>query len=212
MPEIITSQDAQYAFDLVSEICTQVGPGLPGSSQERERAAMIKKELESHLGAENVAVEEFTFAPGASLNPYPGLFLLLAVLLNIATGLFPGVSPWVTSIAALAFSIISPWLFVSEFIFGFELVDRFFKKAQSVNVIGTLRRPETKNVKRLLILSGHHDSAPENTWFGLFGDVNRLFIRRGNRDQRGKIPGCFSLVTHAMSSPLSSSSDSSPCS
>ena len=183
MPEIITSQDAQYAFDLVSEICTQVGPGLPGSPQERERAAMIKKELESHLGAENITVEEFTFAPGASLNPYPGLFLLLAVLLNIATGLFPGVSPWVTSIAALAFSIISPWLFVSEFIFGFELVDRFFKQTQSINVIGTLRRPETKNVKRLLILSGHHDSAPENTWFGLFGDVNRFFIRRGGRDE-----------------------------
>lgn len=183
MAEVITTQDAQYAFDLVSEICTQVGPGLPGSSQERERASMIKKELESHLGAENVVVEEFTFAPGASLNPFPGLFLLLAVLLNISTGLFPRVSPWVTAIPALAFSIISPLLFASEFIFGFELVDRFFKKTQSINVIGTLRRPETKNVKRLLILSGHHDSAPENTWFGLFGDVNRLFNRRGGMER-----------------------------
>ena len=51
MPEIITDKDAHYALDMVKAICTEVGPGLPGSSQERERAAMIKKELEAHLGA-----------------------------------------------------------------------------------------------------------------------------------------------------------------
>ena len=54
MLETITLDDAQYAFDIVKAICTEVGPGLPGSSQERERAAIMAKELESHLGAENV--------------------------------------------------------------------------------------------------------------------------------------------------------------
>jgi len=49
------------------------------------------------------------------------------------------------------------------------LVDPFFKKKQSVNVVGTLRKPGTVNVKRLLILSGHHDSAPENTWLRFLG-------------------------------------------
>jgi hypothetical protein len=48
MTEIITNHEAQYALDIVNTICTQVGPGLPGSSQERERALIIKKELESH--------------------------------------------------------------------------------------------------------------------------------------------------------------------
>lgn len=38
MPEMINSDDAQYALDIVKTICTQVGPGLPGTSQERERA------------------------------------------------------------------------------------------------------------------------------------------------------------------------------
>jgi hypothetical protein len=38
-----------------------------------------------------------------------------------------------------------------------------------VNVIGTLHKPGAKNVKRLLILSGHHDGAPENTWLRLLG-------------------------------------------
>jgi hypothetical protein len=49
------------------------------------------------------------------------------------------------------------------------LVDPFFKKKLSVNIIGTLRKPGTKKVKRLLILSGHHDSAPENTWLRFLG-------------------------------------------
>ena len=48
MPEMISEDDARYALDLVQAICTQVGPGMPGTPQERERAAMIQKELEAH--------------------------------------------------------------------------------------------------------------------------------------------------------------------
>ena len=34
MPEIITDNDAPYAFRIVKKICSEVGPGLPGSPQE----------------------------------------------------------------------------------------------------------------------------------------------------------------------------------
>jgi hypothetical protein len=171
MPDIITSDDAQYALEIVKAICTQVGPGLPGTSQERARAAMIEKELESHLGAGNVAVEEFTFAPAAFLRSSPiiALLTLIAALLNISVGRLTGVSPWLTCIAALVLSVISPLLFLFEFIFGLELMDPLFKKGQSVNVVGRLRKPGSQNVKRLLILSGHHDSAPENSWLRFLG-------------------------------------------
>lgn len=171
MPVEITNQDAQYAFDIVKAICAQVGPGLPGSSQERERAAMIGKELESHLGAENVEVEEFTLTPGAFLGSQfiSSFLMLLAALLNISMGGFTGISPWVTAIAAVAFSITSVLLFIFEFILGFEVVDPIFKKEQSINVVGKLRKSETQNVKKLLILSGHHDSAMEFTWLRLTG-------------------------------------------
>jgi len=84
-------------------------------------------------------------------------------------GRLPGISPWVTSIAALAFSIIAAFLLIFEFILSYELIDPFFKKKQSENVIGVLRKPGTKNVKRLLILSGHHDSDLENTWLRFLG-------------------------------------------
>ncbi len=171
MAEILTRDDAQYALDIVKTICTKVGPGLPGTSQERERAGILKNELESHLGAENVSVEQFTLAPGACLAVYPlsALFMLMAALLNISTGRFTGISPWITPTAALVLLIISVTLFIFEFMLGFELIDPFFKKRQSINVIGRLRKPGTKNVKRLLILSGHHDSALENTWLRFLG-------------------------------------------
>jgi len=170
MPESITNDDAQYAWDIVDKICTQVGPGLPGTPQERERAAMLKKELEAHLGAENVVVEEFTLAPDAFLSPYPSVLCMsMAVLLNISMGSFTGITPWVTSIAALILSIIAPLLFILEFILCYELLDPLFPKKQSINVVGRLRKPETRNVKRLLILSSHHDSALENTWLRFTG-------------------------------------------
>src|SRR5512139_1085358 len=100
--QMITVTDAQYALDIVKTICTDVGPGLPGTPQERGRAEIIKKELEAHLGAENVAEEEFTLAPDALLSTYPSVFcMLVAVLLNVSVGRFIGISAWVISVAAL---------------------------------------------------------------------------------------------------------------
>jgi len=171
--EVITNDDAQYAYDIVKTICTEVGPGLPGTPQERERAAILKKELESHLGAGNVAVEEFTVAPAAFVGGLPicALFILIAALLNISVGRLTGVLSWLVAIAALALSIFPLLSFVLEFLLGYEFTDPFYPKKQSQNVAGSLRKPGTQNVKRLLIVSGHHDSALEHTWLNLLGGV-----------------------------------------
>lgn len=169
MPEN-RSRDAQYALDLVRAICTKVGPGLPASFQERERAEMIKGELETHLGCENVVIEEFTLAPDAFLSTYPGLWgMLIAILLNISIGHIAGISPWIISLIALLFSLFMPVAFIFEFFLSYELFDPIFPKKKSINVIGRLRKPGTKDVKRLLIISGHHDSALENTWLRYTG-------------------------------------------
>ena len=170
MASAITTQDAQYALDVVKKICAEVGPGIPGSPQERKRAEMIKKEMESHLGAENVAVEEFTLAPDAVYSPVPGvLSMLLAIVLNISIRHITGISPWVTSLAAVVFSSFTPLLFYLEFILCLEFIDPLFPKRQSINVIGRLRKPGTTDAKHLLILSGHHDSAWEFTWLRFLG-------------------------------------------
>ena len=170
MPEMITKDDAQYALDIVKKICSEVGPGLPATPQERERAEIIKEELESHLGSENVVVEEFICAPDAFLSTYPGvLCMLLAVLLNISAGNFTGISLWITSIASVVFAMLSPSMFILEFLLSLEVFDPLFPQKKSLNVIGSLRKLEAMDVKRLLILSGHHDSAPENTWLRYTG-------------------------------------------
>jgi hypothetical protein len=170
-PAIISDQDAQYAYEIVKTVCTEVGPGLPGTPQERARAAILQRELEAHLGAGNVTLEEFTLAPGAFLGALRmgGVFTLLAALLSMATGRLPGVSPWLTAAAALAFSGVSLGLFIVEFLFSRECIDPIFPKRPSVNVVGRLLKPGTETVKRLLILSGHHDSAEESTWLRWLG-------------------------------------------
>ncbi len=171
MTQMITTEDAQYTFDIVQKICNEVGPGLPGSSQEWKRAAIIENELALHLGVKNVQTEEFTFAPGAFLSAYPinAFLMLIAALLNMSTGRLPGVPPLLSAIAGLAFTILSILPFIFEFVLGFELFDPLFKKSRSVNIIGRLLRPGTQQVRRLLILSGHHDSAPENVWLRFTG-------------------------------------------
>ena len=175
MTETITTDDALYALNIVKSICAEVGPGMPGTPQERRRAAMIQDELQAHLGAENVVMEEFTVAPWAWLSSYPlsALFLLMAALFNIFLGTtalrLPPAWSWLTAALELAFAISAPLPFILVFTLNHELLDPFFPKRQSVNVIGTLRRPDTDQVKRLLILSAHHDSAPENTWLRFAG-------------------------------------------
>jgi hypothetical protein len=167
---MLTSGDARYAIDIVKTICTEVGPGSPGSRGERARGAIIAKELQSHLGAANVAVEEFTVAPGAFLGSLPvaAVFIAIAAVLNILAGRFARVPLLVLAAASLVSSLTS-FLVGLECLRYFELIDRFFAKKQSTNIIGRLRRPGAQSVKRLLILSGHHDSAIESTWLGLLG-------------------------------------------
>ena len=71
LPEMVTEGDAQYALDVVRRICRDVGPGVPGTPQERKRVEIIRRELERYLGAENVLVEEFAFAPAPCLSAHP---------------------------------------------------------------------------------------------------------------------------------------------
>ena len=96
MPETVTSDDAQYALDLVRTICSTVGPGLPGSRQERQRAEIIRSELASRLGEENVAIEEFELAPAAFLGVFPlaALLIALATLAYVSVAGLSGAAAW----------------------------------------------------------------------------------------------------------------------
>jgi hypothetical protein len=162
----MTETEAHYALGIVRRICDEVGPGIAGSPQERARAACLRQELEAHLGPENVSLEEFRLAPGSFLGA-PSLStacMLLAVLLNLAVGRFPGVPAWAGAAAAVALSSAAVLIFVLGFILALEMLDPLFPQRTSANVIGRLRKPGTVKVRRLLLFSGHIDSAVEFNW------------------------------------------------
>jgi hypothetical protein len=167
----ISAADVQYALDLVRRICDEVGPGLPGTPQERARAEIIRRELETHLGVENVTTEEFAFAPEAFLGSQAvtALLLSLAAVLFVISGRVAGAPALLTAAAAVLLSFSALVVFLFQFILAKEWLDPLFRKGVSLNVIGSLRRPGTREVKRLLILSGHHDSAWENNWLRWLG-------------------------------------------
>ncbi len=179
----ITRDDAQYAYDVVKNICDQAGPGVPGSSQEYDRAMIIKQEMEKLVGAENVTVEEFSVAPGAFLGwlKWSAVFVLLATLLNMTAGNFLGLATWIPALAALILAVMAMLPGILEFMIYYQFLDRFFPEKTSVNVIGKFRRPDTKEIKRVLMLGGHHDSALEMNWlyylgYGYYLAVVTLFI------------------------------------
>jgi hypothetical protein len=167
----VSTDDAQYALQIVKRICAEVGPGVPATVAERGRAAIIATELEACLGAGNVVVEEFELAPGAFLGSLPisAVLLLVAALLSTSPARSLGVSPWITAGVAFALSVLALALVVLEFFASYELIDPLFPKRRSVNVMGTLRASGGGEAKRLLLVSGHHDSAPEITWLSLLG-------------------------------------------
>jgi hypothetical protein len=130
MPEKITRDDASYALDIIRAICAEVGPGSPGTPQERQRATIIARELASHLGAENVAVEEFTFAPGAFLGAQSisTLLMVVAVVLNVSAGRFGRIPAWASAAAALTLAVTAILLFLFEFVLAREVADPLFGK------------------------------------------------------------------------------------
>ncbi len=171
MPSAITEHDARYAYNVVEKICTEVGPGLPGSPQEHARAKIIQQEMESSLSTGNVTTEAFTMAPKALLEwlPVGAILILISALLNISIHRFGGFFPWISTSVALVLSVLTNLAGVLEFVFYYEFVEPVFSKKESVNVIGSLRKPGTDKIKRLLILGGHHDSAMEMTWLRFLG-------------------------------------------
>lgn len=171
MTAAISADDVQYALDLVRRICDEIGPGLPGTPQERARAEIIRQELEAHLGVENVSMEEFAFAPEAFLGSQAvtAVLLSLAAVLFVISGRVSGVPALLTAAAAVLLSFSALAVFIFQFLLAKEWLDPLFRKGVSLNVIGSLRRPGTREVKRLLILSGHHDSAWENNWLRWLG-------------------------------------------
>ncbi|MFX1549274.1 MAG: M28 family metallopeptidase [Promethearchaeota archaeon] len=145
-------------FNIVQKIIDECGPRMPCSPQEAKAAELIKKELEQTC--DEVSIETFTCHPRAALG-----WIRIAIILVLSSFcLFFLIQMFLYSNWIFIFSILASFLaFLAvliaweEFFSYKEFVDPIFKKMESQNVIGRIK-PDGE-IKKILIFSGHHDSA-----------------------------------------------------
>lgn len=164
MPYEVKKEDAQYAHDTVKRIIDEAGPGAPCTAQERARAEIIKEEMEGITGKGNVDIEEFTCAPGAMfgwLKIGVGL-AIISLALHFMSFKTTGSTAVALSVASFLFSLLIVVMGVFEFMLMREFVDPILPKKKSQNVVGKIK--SQGETKRIVVFSGHHDSAIQFTW------------------------------------------------
>ncbi len=135
----------------IETLVREVGPRPPGSEEELRAQRYLAGLLEPV--ADEVDLEPFTLSPKAFMGFVPisgGLLVAAAVLLSWAPG------------AALLAVAGAVGLLVGELVLYRPVVDAFFPRATSHNLIARLRpRGPTKQI---LLFGGHCDSAWEWRW------------------------------------------------
>lgn len=143
-----------YCIDHIRRIVAEIGPRPPGSAEElraQEYLAGLLKEMEL-----DARLEPFPVAPKAFMGfvPISGALLLAALPLY-----------WWLPPAALASVIAAIGLGVGELLLYRQVVDPLFPHATSHNLVAVLR--PRGEVRRILLVGGHCDSAFEWRWHHL---------------------------------------------
>lgn len=146
----------------IKKICKDVGPRPAGSEQEHEAQQLMAAELDG--ACDKVEIEPFDVHPGAFLGWIltDGIMMIAAIVL-----FFFGMSA-----IALALCALSLIFAIVEFLLYKKLLDPFFPKKTSHNVVA-VRKPKGE-VKRRIIFSGHADSA--NEWRFTYYGGSKLLV------------------------------------
>jgi aminopeptidase YwaD len=163
----IHRKQAGEAIALTGKIIDECSPRLCGSAACKNSAVIIKKELDKYC--DSAGIDEFDVHPNAFL----GFMKVSAVTYIVSTVLLFLGYPLP---AALGYTS-SVVLTVSQFVFYLTLFDRLYKKAMGYNVYGVIE--PAGEVKQQIIVSGHHDSAFEFTFFKHFPKLYQLRIVLG---------------------------------
>lgn len=146
----------------IKKICKDVGPRPAGSEQEHEAQQLMAAELDG--ACDKVEIEPFDVHPGAFLGWIltDGIMMIAAIVL-----FFFGMSA-----IALALCALSLIFAIVEFLLYKKLLDPFFPKKTSHNVVA-VRKPKGE-VRRRIIFSGHADSA--NEWRFTYYGGSKLLV------------------------------------
>ncbi|HCD90295.1 MAG TPA: hypothetical protein DEQ52_00955 [Ruminococcaceae bacterium] len=133
----------------IKKICKDVGPRPAGSEQEHEAQKLMAAELDG--ACDKVEIEPFDVHPGAFLGWIltDGIMMIAAIVL-----FFFGMS-----VISLVLSALSLIFAIVEFLLYKKMLDPFFPKKTSHNVIA-VRKPKGE-VKRRIFFNGHPDAAWE---------------------------------------------------
>ena len=146
----------------IKKICKDVGPRPAGSEQEHEAQKLMAAELDG--ACDKVEIEPFDVHPGAFLGWIltDGIMMIAAIVL-----FFFGMSA-----IALALCALSLIFAIVEFLLYKKLLDPFFPKKTSHNVVA-VRKPKGE-VRHRIIFSGHADSA--NEWRFTYYGGSKLLV------------------------------------
>ena len=152
-------ESTNFTVREIRKMCKTIGPRAAGSENEDKAQEYI---LENCAKFADTAVKEpFKLSPRAFMAwPWLGATIeIIAIALYVASAFLSGILVTVFQAAALALTVAILLLIVLEFLLYKQVIDPFFKKATSSNVILT-KKPKGE-VKRRIIFSGHIDSAYE---------------------------------------------------
>ena len=151
-------EDSPYMYKFIKDIIDNCGPRMPCSLQEKKAATMIKNEMDKFC--DHTEIESFYCHPRAFLGYIKVIivFTLISFILYFLIPIYYNFY-WISSLVAISFflNLLSMLVLWNEFFNYREFIDPFFKKKESQNVIGTFK--SKGELKKVLIFSGHHDSA-----------------------------------------------------
>lgn len=172
--ELSISNAAKNALEQTQKIIDVTGPRLPGSENCHIAAKILEGQMKKTC--DHVDTQEFNHSPSSLLDWIRILVVLYLVSIISLWFMLPEIS--------LVLILLGFVIMIFEFFLYMEVIDFFFPKKKGINVIGTIE-PE-REVKKQIIISGHHDSAyvfnflykhPEWYSFRIFGGIGSyIFI------------------------------------
>ena len=167
---------SNFAIREIKKVCKDIGPRPAGYEGEKKGQDYVEK-LMTPI-ADEVKRESFTLSPKAFMSwvMIDGALALVAAILGILcfTGIVPPAIETVLRVISIVLVVLAVFFLLGEFLFYKKVLDPFFKKAESSNVICT--RKASSETKRRIIIGGHMDTAYEWRYTHLGGAKMVTFI------------------------------------
>ncbi|MHA1643042.1 MAG: M28 family metallopeptidase [Promethearchaeota archaeon] len=181
---MINEKIQNYMYEFIKKICDDVGPRESGTKEEEIAGNIIEDELKKYCN--KTYQEEYVSSPHAFLGGirYGAILVLIVIafywiiLLNDLSILQLGNALIIILlIISIIIIIITVSYFILEVMKYHETFDFLFPKKNSRNIIGIIE--PTKEVRKTLIFSAHHDSAFEFNTFYYLKRFGQLIINIG---------------------------------